>query len=41
MKKMIEDLRKMFHVETGVFGGHMHITYLNDGPLSILIDSEA
>ena len=40
-EKMILDLRVHFPVETGVFGGHMHITYLNDGPLSILIDSEA
>lgn len=38
-EKMIEDLKKVFPVKTGVFGGHMHITYLNDGPLSILIDS--
>lgn len=40
-EKMIVDLSVHFPVETGVFGGHMHITYLNDGPLSILIDSEA
>lgn len=39
-EKMIEDLQHDFPVKTGVFGGHMHITYLNDGPLSIIIDSE-
>lgn len=39
-EQMIEDLKKVYPVKTGVFGGHMHITYLNDGPLSILIDSE-
>ncbi|NMA05992.1 MAG: D-tyrosyl-tRNA(Tyr) deacylase [Acholeplasmataceae bacterium] len=39
-ERMIEDLKVDFPVKTGVFGGHMHITYLNDGPLSIIIDSE-
>lgn len=39
-EKMIDDLSEVFPVKTGVFGKHMHITYLNDGPLSILIDSE-
>ncbi len=39
-EKMIEDLSKEFVVKTGVFGGHMHVTYLNDGPFSILIDSD-
>lgn len=39
-EKMINDLRLEFPVNTGVFGGHMHITYLNDGPLSLIIDSE-
>lgn len=38
--KLIEDLRKDFKVETGVFGAHMHVTYLNNGPFSIMIDSE-
>lgn len=39
-EKLIADLRKDFNVETGVFGAHMHVTYLNNGPFSIMIDSE-
>lgn len=39
-ERMCQDLAKHAPLQTGVFGGHMHITYLNDGPLSILIDSE-
>ncbi len=38
-ERMISDLGKHFPVKTGVFGGHMHITYLNNGPFSIIIDS--
>lgn len=40
-ERMTEKLKETFTVKTGVFGGHMHITYLNNGPLSIWIDSEA
>lgn len=39
-EKLIEDLKKEFPVKTGVFGAHMHVTYLNNGPFSIIIDSE-
>lgn len=39
-EKLISDLKKEFKVETGVFGAHMHVTYLNNGPFSIMIDSE-
>lgn len=39
-ERLIKDLGKEFKVETGVFGAHMHVEYLNDGPFSILIDSE-
>lgn len=27
------------HVETGVFGAHMEVTLLNDGPVTILLDT--
>lgn len=39
-EKLIFDLKKEFKVETGIFGAHMHVTYLNNGPFSIMIDSE-
>ena len=26
-------------VETGVFGAHMHVGLVNDGPVTILLDS--
>lgn len=39
-ERLINDLKKEFPVKTGVFGNHMHVTYLNNGPFSILIDSE-
>lgn len=39
-EKLINDLKEEFTVETGVFGAHMHVTYLNNGPFSIMIDSE-
>ena len=28
------------HVEHGVFGAHMHVCYENDGPVTILMDSD-
>lgn len=39
-ERLIKDLKKEFIVKTGVFGGHMHINYLNDGPFTLMIDSE-
>lgn len=39
-ERLIEDLKRDFNVKTGVFGGHMHINYLNDGPFTLMIDSE-
>lgn len=39
-EKLIQDLKEEFPVKTGVFGAHMHVTYLNNGPFSIMIDSE-
>ncbi len=29
-----------FHVECGVFGAHMHVCYENDGPVTIVMDSD-
>lgn len=39
-ERLITDLKEEFPVKTGVFGAHMHVTYLNNGPFSLLIDSE-
>lgn len=30
---------KGFHVETGIFSAHMHVQLINDGPVTLLIDS--
>lgn len=36
----VELLRKKgIRVETGVFGAHMHVHLVNDGPVTILLDS--
>lgn len=29
------------HVETGVFGAHMKVALVNDGPMTIIIDSQS
>ncbi len=29
-----------FHVGCGVFGAHMHVCYENDGPVTIVLDSD-
>lgn len=40
-EKAISLLREMgIHTECGVFGAHMEIRYLNDGPVTIIADSE-
>ena len=36
--KVLRD--KGFCVEHGVFGAHMHVCYENDGPVTILLDSD-
>lgn len=39
-KKFIEELRKYdIKVETGIFGEDMKVSLVNDGPVTILIDS--
>ena len=38
--KMVENLRAQgFKVETGEFGAEMEVTIVNDGPVTILLDS--
>lgn len=38
--KMVENLRaRGFKVETGEFGAEMEVTIVNDGPVTILLDS--
>lgn len=40
-EQFVEALRALgLEVATGVFGAHMDVTYTNDGPVTILIDSE-
>lgn len=35
-----EGLAKQIHVETGIFGAHMKISLVNDGPTTILLEKE-
>jgi len=38
-EKALETFRNFgFHVEKGVFGAHMHVTYTNDGPVTMLLE---
>lgn len=30
-----------FHVETGVFGADMHVASVNDGPVTLILDTES
>ncbi|NBF40699.1 MAG: D-tyrosyl-tRNA(Tyr) deacylase [Spirochaetes bacterium] len=40
-ERFVEELRTMgLEVATGVFRAHMQVRYTNDGPVTILIDSE-
>lgn len=37
----VEQLRGLgASVQTGVFGAHMHLSLLNDGPVTLLVDSD-
>lgn len=39
--RLAEDLRAMgIHVETGVFGADMQVESVNDGPVTIILDSD-
>ncbi|MBP1561488.1 MAG: D-tyrosyl-tRNA(Tyr) deacylase [Oscillospiraceae bacterium] len=37
---IISECRKEFHTETGIFGADMKVELLNDGPFTIILDSE-
>ncbi len=37
-QQFINELKKNHHVEQGVFGAHMEIMSINDGPINILIE---
>ena len=37
---LIARLREALHVETGEFGADMQVSLINDGPVTILLDSE-
>ena len=38
--KFNEELSKYIHVEKGIFGADMKVNILNDGPTTILLESE-
>ncbi len=37
---IVEKCRQQFHVETGEFGADMKVSLLNDGPFTIILDSD-
>ncbi|MCR5612002.1 MAG: D-tyrosyl-tRNA(Tyr) deacylase [Clostridiales bacterium] len=37
---VVSKLRESFHVETGEFGADMKVSLVNDGPVTILLDSK-
>ena len=37
---VVEKLREVFRVETGRFGADMQVSLINDGPVTILLDSK-
>ncbi len=39
-EKAIATLSEQLHVETGIFGAEMKVELINDGPVTILLDSE-
>ena len=39
-EKSIAAFRELVHTETGVFGAEMQVELVNDGPVTILLDSE-
>ena len=38
--KFNEKLSRYVHVETGIFGADMKVNILNDGPVTILLESK-
>ena len=39
-EKTVAEFRKRLHTETGVFGADMQVELVNDGPVTILLDSK-
>ena len=39
-EKTVAAFREIIHTETGIFGAEMQVSLLNDGPVTILLDSE-
>ena len=39
-KKLIDAFRTQLHTETGIFGADMQVELVNDGPVTILLDSK-
>ena len=39
--KFNEKLKEKIHVETGVFGAEMKVDFINDGPVTIMLEKEA
>lgn len=39
-EKTVARLSESVHVETGIFGADMQVSLVNDGPVTILLDSE-
>ncbi len=39
-EKFVELLRTSVAVQTGIFGAHMEVSLVNDGPVTILMDSK-
>lgn len=37
---VISECSKQFHTETGIFGADMKVELLNDGPFTIILDSD-
>ena len=37
---IISECSKSFHTEKGIFGAHMKVELLNDGPFTVLLDSD-
>ena len=35
-----EKLKSKIHTETGVFGAEMKVDFINDGPITILLEKE-
>ena len=39
-ERVIADMRRILPTETGIFGADMQVSLVNDGPVTILLDSK-